>query len=948
MKKLPPVWITHGIAISEKTFYNNTNIKCSILRKVVEIIMLSREKYISEISTKLSWIKAKVEMCSSLNLLDCNIHMEYFLCGLLNIVYGYHLINLNAVQANYTSIDLGDPNEKLAIQVTSDNSSKKIKDTISKFVDNYYNLQFDRLIVLIIGNKKAYTADFSTDSGFAISKDNDVWDFTKVMNDISRKNTDELVEIATYFDRELINSNGYIGIIPCNIVDEMYRKARALCLSKLIATGLPSPLSEQIMANDIESSKYQYIMDALLQGKRYLVGGFGTGKSHTMLVLCQKLSHEYSLGHSDYIPLFTHVRDIVRVGSIEAWLSSKSVTNKKYILFLDGLDEVEYASAKQIIAEEQYLSIFSPENLILIGSRPLSYLPGDSYQIEIKALSTAQQEELINVIDSDENKRFLPRITPDQLKQSLSRPLFCIIFALLRNDGNIGWQTNEVDILSVFVERATKDIIESCRTAYYDLIALSVKAIDKDFSDIHISEVALSGTIDTILKTGLVSKHGNYLNFPLVIVAQFLAAKAIQQKIVEINSIIESKEKMGHWKYPLSIAFTQSTFDASFDLFAAIIRTSPGMASQIIRDGIRTEKTHSLQTARECGEMIVRCMNVWRESLGELGRYIVPIKGSSILTLGICITDAMISYTWFESKSKDPVVVISYQEMMRLHGTIYTRGISAQATWPWIVTLDDLSRNLKKRIDSKSILGSCLQLHQEAFWDAARIMAQKGSLSHDAISVNSFEQYRDIPRGILGFRERDIDLDVFFSVLDKYIDNGISEIAPPFPTRDREYSGLVWSCYSPERYLELTRFAFSSALKSYMELTETVFSCFKDSLSIAQLSPCKIVGGLEFDPESDINHCPGLDWYLQALPRGSNNEVDIEYRTIPHNNSSFLDMISQNIKKNRPELKYKGFIMRSECLRLNNPTPVTNVVYDWLDSELKDIGWIKLRNYAWK
>ena len=35
--------------------------------------MLSRDKYISEISTKLAWIKAKVEMCSSLNLLDCNI-----------------------------------------------------------------------------------------------------------------------------------------------------------------------------------------------------------------------------------------------------------------------------------------------------------------------------------------------------------------------------------------------------------------------------------------------------------------------------------------------------------------------------------------------------------------------------------------------------------------------------------------------------------------------------------------------------------------------------------------------------------------------------------------------------------------------------------------------------------------------------------------------------------
>ena len=107
-------------------------------------------------------------------------------------------------------------------------------------------------------------------------------------------------------------------------------------------------------------------------------------------------------------------------------------------------------------------------------------------------------------------------------------------------------------------------------------MVLSVKAVDKDFSDIHISEISLSETIDTILKTGLVNKQGDYLNFPLVIIAQFLAAKALQQKIVDISSIIASKEKLARWKYPLSILFSQSTFDESFEYFAAVVRTSPG------------------------------------------------------------------------------------------------------------------------------------------------------------------------------------------------------------------------------------------------------------------------------------------------------------------------------------------------------------------------------------
>lgn len=33
--------------------------------------------------------------------------------------------------------------------------------------------------------------------------------------------------------------------------------------------------------------------------------------------------------------------------------------------------------------------------------------------------------------------------------------------------------------------------------------------------------------------------------------------------------------------------------------------------------------------------------------------------------------------------------------------------------------------------------------------------------------------------------------------------------------------------------------------------------------------------------------------------------------------------------------------MRSQLLHLNNPTPVTNIVYEWLDDELEDIGWIE-------
>lgn len=900
--------------------------------------MLNRGIYIEEISTKLAWIKAKVELCSSLNLLDSNIHMEYFLCGLLNTIYGYHLKNLNTIQSNYISIDLGDTEEKVAIQVTSDNSSTKIKETLHKFIENKYDQQFNRLVIIIIGNKKAYTTNFVDSSGFQISK-GDIWDFEKVMQDIAGKGTSELEEIANYLDRELVNANGYTRIAPIDALEEMNRKTRALCLSKLMTTGLSKSSAEQIMEADVESTKYQYIIDAAVEGKRYLVGGFGTGKSHAMLILCQQLIQKYLQGNWNYIPLYTHVRDIVNAGSIEAWMQSNCPRDKKYCLFIDGLDEIQYAAANQIISEEQYLSMFFPENIIIIGSRPLSYLPNDRYLIDIRPLSATQRDELIDKILSV-NRPFR-HFVHTQFEQSLSRPLFCIIYALLQNSGNIEREMNEIDILSIFVDKAAKDIIEGSDTVYNDLLLLSIKTVDRGLRDIHISEITLSGSLDSVLKTGLVSKQGDYLSFPIVIIAQFLAAKALQKKTVDINPIIQSKERLDYWKYPLSILFAQSSFDESFDSFAAIIRTSPGTASQIIRDGIRAGKLCSLQTSEECGKMIFRCMEVWCDSLGELAQYIAPIHGSSMLTLGVCVYNSSIIYTWFESKSNAAVIVLSRQEMLRLNNTIHFRVVSAQSTWPWIITLDYLSDNLKKRIAGQSILGLCSQLNNEAFWDSARVLSGKGTLNHDAISVKAFEKYRNYPRSILRCNGNNINMDTFFTTLDRCIGNGLTEIKPPFPTGDRECDGFVWSCYSSERYLELTKYAFSSALASYTELVETVFYCFKDALSIAQLLPCKIVGGLEYDPQGGFENAPGLTWYLEALPRGSNNDVDIEYRTIPFNDMSLLDSISRNINESRPESNYRGFTICSEVLRLNNPKPVTNIVYKWLESELRKIGWLK-------
>ena len=113
--------------------------------------MLTRENYINEIVNRLSWFESTVRLKNSLNLYDIDIHAESFFCELLNLNLGYKLENLNHYQNNFDSIDLGDKENRISVQITSQNTRTKVQGTLDKFIKNGHENEYDRLIVLIIG-----------------------------------------------------------------------------------------------------------------------------------------------------------------------------------------------------------------------------------------------------------------------------------------------------------------------------------------------------------------------------------------------------------------------------------------------------------------------------------------------------------------------------------------------------------------------------------------------------------------------------------------------------------------------------------------------------------------------------------------------------------------------------------------------------------------------------
>ena len=117
-------------------------------------IPFKKKIHFERIKKILNFVRVEVIAAGHLNLTDAHIYAENFYRDFLNLVYGWNLENLNEEQANIAAIDLGDRELRKAIQVTSDNSLDKIRNTLEKFVKNEWHKEFDELIFVRIGHVK--------------------------------------------------------------------------------------------------------------------------------------------------------------------------------------------------------------------------------------------------------------------------------------------------------------------------------------------------------------------------------------------------------------------------------------------------------------------------------------------------------------------------------------------------------------------------------------------------------------------------------------------------------------------------------------------------------------------------------------------------------------------------------------------------------------------------
>jgi hypothetical protein len=108
----------------------------------------------THIADRLNELAAMVKTRSRANLTDANRLLETITTRFFNALFGWDLVNLNTRQANYPAADLGDLQRRIAVQVTNEDGSDKIKHTKTKALEHKLGKDFDRLIILFLLPRK--------------------------------------------------------------------------------------------------------------------------------------------------------------------------------------------------------------------------------------------------------------------------------------------------------------------------------------------------------------------------------------------------------------------------------------------------------------------------------------------------------------------------------------------------------------------------------------------------------------------------------------------------------------------------------------------------------------------------------------------------------------------------------------------------------------------------
>lgn len=165
---------------------------------------MNRDIYVTKIKTLLNILKGEIKDSGKLNLLDINVHVEDFYRDLLNLVYGWQLMNMNQWNQNAAGGDLWFEDGKVVIQVSSTSTKEKIQSSIDKLSAEQfagYRFKFLRIDGNVIKLRKEL---YDTHDDIVFDPSTDIIDTSNLIKEITHLQIDSLRQVFELCEKEIV------------------------------------------------------------------------------------------------------------------------------------------------------------------------------------------------------------------------------------------------------------------------------------------------------------------------------------------------------------------------------------------------------------------------------------------------------------------------------------------------------------------------------------------------------------------------------------------------------------------------------------------------------------------------------------------------------------------------------------------------------------------------
>lgn len=216
---------------------------------------MNRSEYFNYIEERLQVLASRIEKRGRLNILDLNIYSETFFADLLNLLFGFKLVNLNVLKQNVEGIDLIDVNEKVVVQVSSTCTKQKIESSLKKkiFVD-YPGYRFKFVSIAKDADKLRETS-FANPHNANFSPADDIIDVGTILKVVLNMKIEKQREVFELIKKELGHE---IDVVK---VDTNLATIINILASENLTNNIESPeinsfeIDKKIVFNDLSNVK---------------------------------------------------------------------------------------------------------------------------------------------------------------------------------------------------------------------------------------------------------------------------------------------------------------------------------------------------------------------------------------------------------------------------------------------------------------------------------------------------------------------------------------------------------------------------------------------------------------------------------------------------------------------------------------------------------------------